>query len=134
MQRIALALLVSCLATACASVPGSGAPVPGTPATDPASLTLRMGESHRLADGSQLTYVRLVDDSRCPPNVQCVWEGDAEIELRWQPRRGDSRDLRLHTSARGGPQSAQIGERSVALAGLERGIAPRATLEIRQHP
>ena len=134
MPRLALALLPLCLASGCASVPGGGNAAPATDATDAASLTLRMGETGRLADNSQLSYVRLVDDSRCAPNVQCVWEGNAEIELRWQPARGTSRALRLHTSPRGGPQTAQIGERSVTLTTLERGIAPRATLNIRRTP
>jgi hypothetical protein len=134
MQRLALALLPLCLASGCASVPQGGNADPATDTVDPISLTLRMGEARRLPDNSQLTYVRLVDDSRCAPNVQCVWEGNAEIELRWQPARGGARDLRLHTSPRSGPQSAQIGERSVTLTGLERGIAPRATLELRRSP
>ena len=136
MPRLAFALAVLCLASGCASVPANS-DVPArddTVAPNPASLTLRMGETRRLSDSSQLTYVGLIDDSRCAPNVQCVWEGNAEIELRWQPARGGALALRLHTNARGGRQSAQIGEHSVVLTGLERGIAPRATLEIRGSP
>lgn len=129
MTRLAIALLPLCLACGCAALPQDGSAAP-----EDTRFTLGMGEARRLADNSLLTYVRLVDDSRCAPTVQCAWEGDAEIELRWQPARGSARELRLHTSPKAGPTAAAIGARSVALAGLERGIAPKATLHVRSTP
>ena len=97
-------------------------------------VTLGLGQSTQLGDGSQLTYTSLVNDSRCPPDVQCVWEGDAEIALRWKPVNNSARDLRLHTSSKGGATSARIGERTVTLVSLERGIGPKATLSISATP
>ena len=81
-------------------------------------------------DGSQLTYLRLVNDSRCPPDVRCVWAGDAEIRLRWQPDDGSGSDFSLHTSPlRGqGQTEATVGGLHIALQSLERGIAPKASL------
>ena len=124
MRRIA-SLPSVLLLSACAALPSGAAP-----AADGAEVTLGMGQSTLLADNSLLTYVQLVDDSRCAPGVQCVWEGSAEIALRWQPRNASARDIRLHTNTRTGPVDARVGDRTVTLAGLERGIAPKATLRI----
>ena len=71
-----------------------------------------------------------MNDSRCAPDVQCVWEGDAEIALQWRAAGGGSQDLRLHTSAKGGSTSARAGSRTITLVALERGIAPKASLRI----
>lgn len=126
MTRIAglftLVLLGACSATPAADPPGATAIPDDTP------FQLGIGQHARLADGSQLTYLRLVNDSRCPPDVQCVWAGNAEIALRWQPASGASQAIALHTSSRPGPTQARIGGRTVALVALERGIAPKATL------
>ena len=128
MTRIASLFAIALLA-GCAALPNGAAPL-----LDGGQVALGLGQSTLLADNSLLTYTRLVNDSRCDPNVQCVWEGSAEIALRWQPRSGSARELRLHTSPRTGPTRADLGERSVALVALERGIAPKATLRIERNP
>ncbi|RZA18125.1 MAG: hypothetical protein EOP93_11950 [Lysobacteraceae bacterium] len=125
-MNILLALLPLCLASACAALPNGASPT-----ADGSLVQLGIGQSTLLANNSLLTYTRLVNDSRCAPDVQCVWEGDAEIAVRWQAAGGGgAQDVRLHTSARGGPTSARVGNRSVTLAALERGVAPKATLRI----
>jgi hypothetical protein len=124
MFRIALACAPFLLA-ACAALP-TGA----TPAADGGTVRLSPGQSTLLADNSLLTYTRLVNDSRCAPDVQCVWEGDAEIALQWRAAAGAAQDLRLHTSAKGGPTSARAGARTVTLVALDRGPVPQATLRI----
>lgn len=101
---------------------------------DDSRVTLGLGQEAQLSDGSRLSYTSLIDDSRCPPDVQCVWAGDAEIELRWKPARGSAQNLRLHTSKQGGATSAKIGGRTLSLVSLERGIAPKATLSIIDAP
>lgn len=125
MIRIALACLPVLLAAGCAALPNGA-----TPAADGSTVDLGLGQSTLLADNSLLTYTRLVNDSRCAPDVQCVWEGDAEIALQWRPTGGGMQDLRLHTSAKGGATSARAGSRTITLVALERGIAPRASLRI----
>ena len=124
MTRIASLLAIGLLA-GCAALPNGASPAP-----DDSQLTLGIGQSSLLVDNSLLSYTRLVNDSRCAPGVQCVWEGDAEIALRWQPTGGSAQDVRLHTSSKGGPTKARIGARTVSLTALERGIAPKATLRI----
>lgn len=100
------------------------------PAVEGGRVTLGIGQRTQLSDGSQLSYTRLINDSRCAPDVQCVWAGDAEIALRWTPVRGSAQDIRLHTSAQGGATHTSIGDRTLTLVSLERGIAPTATLSI----
>jgi hypothetical protein len=46
----------------------------------PADITLKNGEP-RIVDSVAITFVKVVEDSRCPANVQCVWAGNAMVEL-----------------------------------------------------
>ena len=81
---------------------------PGTP------FVLKIGASARLVNWS-LTFVRVVSDSRCPPQVDCVWAGDAIVELR-VTRDRVSRTVKLHTGLE--PRSAVVLRQRVTLAGL----------------
>lgn len=120
MRRIAPLLAVILLA-GCAALPNGT-----SPAADGGTVTLGIGQSTLLADNSLLTYTRLVNDSRCAPDVQ----GDAEIALQWRAAAGGTQELRLHTSPKGGATSARAGNRSITLVALDRGIAPRASLRV----
>ena len=126
---LAIALLAGCVGAAPSPQPPSGEDSPMHEHA-PQTVTLGVGERATLMDGSQLTYLRLVNDSRCPPDVRCVWAGDAEIRLRWQPEDGSGSELSLHTSPlRGqGQTEATVGGLHIALQSLERGIAPKASL------
>ena len=124
MTRIA-SLFAIALLTGCAALPNGA-----TPAADGSTVSLGLGQSTLLADNSLLTYTRLVNDSRCPPDVRCVWEGDAEIALQWRPAGGGAKELRLHTSTRIGSTSVRAGSRNITLLGLDRGTAPEASLRI----
>lgn len=121
-----------CVATGAATSPPADTSQP--PASDEGRFTLALGQSTQLSDGSRLSYTSLVNDSRCAPDVQCIWAGDAEIALRWKPASGSAQDLRLHTNAQSGPSSTRIGERTLTLVSLERGIGPKATLSIADAP
>lgn len=135
---VSFALLV--LLTGCASATSQSSATPKTspPATTaieaPAmqTVTLGIGEQFVLSDGSRLTYMSLVNDSRCPPDVQCIWAGDAEIALRWQPAHsGRAQDISLHTSAlQGKPIEATVERFRIRIESLARGIAPAVTLNI----
>lgn len=102
-------------------------------ANTPRTLTLSPGESTQLDDGSHLAYLKLLNDSRCPPNVQCIWAGNAEIQMRWTPADGGTeKAFTLNTSPVGGkPVSAQLGAFEVRIQLLERGSTPAATFELR---
>ena len=53
-----------------------------------ASTSMHQGETMGLPDGATLRYVSVPQDSRCPPNVQCIRAGDADIVFEFAPRGG----------------------------------------------
>jgi hypothetical protein len=80
------------------------------------AFSLPVGKTAGVAGSTtRLTFRQVREDSRCPTNVVCVWEGDAKIELL--PVRdgtvGQSVILSLHT-----PNEAQVGDLFVRFAGL----------------
>ena len=109
---------------ACSTVAGEGHAVPmGQP------FGLRPGETATLADGGTLRYERLVNDSRCPPDVQCIWAGDAEVAFAWTPRGAATERFSLHTKPGGEAHPLDAG-RQLRLVSLARGDAPVATLQV----
>lgn len=111
-----LVALSSLLLAACASAPAASWPV---------RSVLKPGESTTLSDRTRLQYVGTRNDSRCPPQVQCIHAGDAEVHLRVQ-RAGVTRDLVLLASV----SSLDDGDLHIALADLAFGSSPAATLLI----
>ena len=80
-MRHLLLLPAACIALAACSTPATpAAPRPAGP------FTLERGASLDLAPGLTLTF-ESVDDSRCPPGVQCVWAG--RLGYRFSIRRGN---------------------------------------------
>lgn len=81
----------------------------------------------------------VLNDSRCPPDVTCVWEGDAEVNIGVAPpiSNGDERLVVLHTNSGRGPDATALGpEHSLRLVELQPASAPadqrryRATFQI----
>lgn len=120
-----LAGLLPLSMAACATPAAEGGE---TRITDGTSFTLQAGSQVRLADDSRLRYQRLVTDSRCPPDVQCVWAGDAIVALEWLPANGTAQAFELHTGKE--PRSQALGGRMLVLESLARGAQPAATLKI----
>ena len=104
----------------------------GTPVADGGTVALLPGASASLPDGL-LRYVRLASDSRCPANAQCVWAGDATIDLEWRPRSGGTRTMTLHLNPQAGPDRAALDGRTVVFTGLARDSA-RASLQVVRTP
>jgi hypothetical protein len=75
-----------------------------------------------------LEFVRVVSDSRCPPKVNCVWAGDAALELRVSKGK-QMQTLTLHTGLE--PRSATVMGLKLTLQTLEpaKGVPgkPKAT-------
>lgn len=69
-----------------------------------------------LADGATLRYTSLVEDSRCRPDVQCVWAGTVRVAVaivRGTSTRIDTVDL---TRA---PRSTRVGDWSLRFAAFD---------------
>lgn len=100
----------------------------GIRAADGATIALSPGQTARLANGGSLRYVRLVSDSRCAPDVQCVWAGDGVIAVHWVPANGASLNLQLHFNAAAGPNHADLDGRRIILTALSRQDAQASLL------
>jgi len=112
---------------ACAAVPASGDASRDVVA-DGSDFSLQPGATVTLADHSRLRYLRLIADSRCQPDVQCIWAGDAEVAFQWVPAGGTAEDFSLHTGK--GQKERPLGERRLALVSLTRGPESTAGLRI----
>ena len=89
MIRTTSALFTATLLAACAASGGAPAQSGDSEASSMrtiatgTSTTMQHGESLRLSDGATLTYVGVLQDSRCPPNARCIRAGDADIEFSY---------------------------------------------------
>ncbi len=66
-----------------AQPPTTDAPRAGTSDLDAVptgEVRIALGESVAV-DGVPVRFVRIAEDSRCPPGVSCVWAGRAHVEL-----------------------------------------------------
>ena len=110
---------------ACASG-GSGGPTsPPTPALNE-EFTLSPGQTAAVSGTNvRLTFDRVSEDSRCPTDVTCIWEGDAVVVLKVKAE-AEEATREVHTQ--GGearPRQAPAGDYVVTLIRLE--PAPRST-------
>lgn len=96
----------------------------------PREASLRPGERIDLPGHARLRYVGTFDDSRCPPDVQCIHAGDAEVRLRIE-REAGAEDLVIHASD-AAPRIAAPWR--ITLQRLPHGAAPTATLRIEDAP
>lgn len=81
---LALAVLFSlaaCQPQSRAAAPKAESPPAPTPAATPGAVVLGFGDEATVAPRTQLRFVRVVNDSRCPKGVQCVWAGEVKIEF-----------------------------------------------------
>jgi hypothetical protein len=118
--------MTSWVMAACLAMAACGNKV-GTPAGDTIPLgrefTLAVGESALVDDDVRITLNSVTDDSRCPVDVTCVWEGDAKVSVEVitpSPRA----EHELHTSSRF-DREAKHGAYRITLVKLE--PAPRST-------
>ena len=104
-------VLLAALAAAGCKSPTSPDAVLGKP------FELKTGASSELPDGSQLTFTRVVNDSRCPIDAICITAGDAQISVQLRPANGQAESREMHTQ----PSGSQItyGNYRIALTELQ---------------
>ena len=92
------------------------------------TFELRPGQTARVGNGGLLVGFRGVSqDSRCPVDVNCVWSGDAALQVPVTVGRMAWTNLELHTDIQ--PRSARFREFTITVVGLQ--PAPRSTEQIR---
>lgn len=62
------------------------------------TVRVPLGQEASTRDGRlTLRYVKLVNESRCPANAVCVWQGDAAVQLEAQGA-GGTASVTIHTA------------------------------------
>ena len=97
-----------------------------------------LGTEFKVRQGQQVmvkgenlsvSFDAVLEDSRCPTGVNCVWAGDAKIAIGARPAKGEAATLELHTNG----QFAQVGmyqQYTVKLVALD--PHPKADVETAQ--
>ena len=114
---------------ACLAACGGDGPTAGSRLTVPLGreFTLQVGQTAVVADtGLRISLAKVAEDSRCPVDVQCVWEGDAAVSVAVVDAAA-ARDYELHTSGRF-PREVTHGGYRLTLVGLE--PAPRSSVPL----
>lgn len=119
-------LALSCALAACqrtspaSPTAGAGEPGPrtsgGTGAEDTRvdTLSVGIGQTRQVDGGALAVELRAVEnDSRCPVNVTCVWQGDVSTRLGITAG-GDTQEATLHTGV--DPRATTVGAYRVELA------------------
>ena len=124
-----LAVLVSIAAM---TLPGctTGAGTAPALAIAPIGVAIPMTPGQRIAlpDGATLRYLEVAADSRCPPNVQCIRAGDADVVFEFTDAAGSPpRRLTVNTAP---PATARIGPWQVRVLALAFGEAPVVTVQV----
>jgi hypothetical protein len=96
---------------------GCGSPSSPTPVELGKSFDLKPGQTATV-EGLQVTFFRVDDDSRCPKDVACVWEGDAAVKLRLSQGEGAKDTRELHSSGSVGPRRITYSGYEIELGGL----------------
>ncbi len=93
-MAFAVAVIVS-LGAACMTAPAASQSQPlGR------NFDVRVGQTVQIAGETlTVTFERVAEDSRCPTNVKCVWEGDAVVRVTLQGQNAERGTLNLHTQA-----------------------------------
>lgn len=71
--------------------------------------------------GLRIKFLEMVEDSRCPTDVNCVWAGNAKIRIQVRDSHGSPKTLELNSTLN--PQVVNYGRYEMRLSGL----TPRPT-------
>jgi hypothetical protein len=88
-------------------------------------FSLRVGQSAIVAVAEfTVRFQAVLEDSRCPVNVDCVWAGNAKVALDVVDAQGRSMAITLNTELE--PRAARVGAFELRLISL----APRPELDV----
>ena len=62
-------------------------------------IKLRAGQTVVVKEaGLKITFERVVEDSRCPEGVKCVWAGNGKVALKISPTKKAQSSVQLNTT------------------------------------
>ena len=104
MRAAGLLLLVTIAVAACR---GTSAPAPGDASAESQStaalddtLRISLGEGVRVSPaGTLVSFDKVLSDSRCRPDVTCVWAGSVRVRLTFSANAGSGAVAELETNA-----------------------------------
>jgi len=76
------------------------------------------GSAQLRGQALRLGLEEVAADSRCPKDVQCVWEGDATLRVWWQRGKAPREHGELHTAAHA-QRTLRVGDMELTLLGLD---------------
>jgi hypothetical protein len=85
-------------------------------------LTLAGGQEGLIAsEGLRLRFFDVLEDSRCPAQVECFWTGQARIAVSVQPEGAASTTVEFNTNPAPGQtvKQADVGPYNIELLSLE---------------
>jgi hypothetical protein len=98
----AAALVLVVAAWSCGSKPRVGDPskaqAPSNDVSTDQELELGAGQSAMVGKELKITFDSITADSRCPPEVQCIWEGDAVAKVLAAAGTHEPATYELHTN------------------------------------
>ena len=97
MKSIVLAILISILFLFSCSLPTSDSEKYNFNLGDTLSLHYKVAYYNQETEIT-IKFDSLLNDSRCPVDLRCFWEGDAEVKLHFK-KGSDRADFTLHTAA-----------------------------------
>lgn len=110
-------LRAAVLATVALAACQSGVPTFAVTAGQPADITLRRGEVVLVGtEPLRLAFRDVVEDSRCPRDVTCVWEGNGKVRLGLALGSDAEVPADLNTTLQ--PSRTDIGSYRISLIGL----------------
>lgn len=104
---LAMVLILLCVSPSFSYVAPKDSTGTRVPIKEPSDAAV-LGQSFQIKYGQELTvkgqnlkvkFGSLLDDSRCPSDVKCVWEGDAKILISVRRANSVASKIELHTSA-----------------------------------
>ncbi|OBF39638.1 hypothetical protein A5724_08150 [Mycobacterium sp. ACS1612] len=78
-------------------------------------------EARNPAEKLRLTFTDLLEDSRCPTEVECFWTGQARIAISVQPEGGSATRVEFNTNPAPGQtvKEATVGRHRIELVALD---------------
>jgi hypothetical protein len=73
------------------------------------------GQPLAVGDGASVTVTAVVEDSRCPEDVVCIWEGELRVSAIWTDSAGSETPLDLFWAYHTDPAISPGGRYTIGL-------------------